>query len=130
MPPSSPLTIVDLFAGCGGLSLGLELVGFEPLLVAELNKSARESYRINRPGLRDEQVVSDVRALSMLDAHELRSRLGLKLGEFPTVLSGGPPCQGFSGIGHRRTNSDVEKHQIVSNYLYKDMVSLIDKIEP
>lgn len=130
MPARSSLTIVDLFAGCGGLSLGLELVGFEPLLVAELNRSARKTYCANRPNLSPDRVFDDVRALSRLDASELRSRLELPRGEFPTLLAGGPPCQGFSGIGHRRTNSDVEKHQIVSNYLYKDMVSLIDKIEP
>lgn len=130
VPASSPLTIVDLFAGCGGLSLGLELVGFEPLLAAELNQSARKTYCINRPHLPPERVFEDVRALSKMDVGELRTRLGLPDGEFPTVLAGGPPCQGFSGIGHRRTNSEVEKHQIVSNHLYKDMVSLIDKIEP
>ena len=130
MPVTSPLTIVDLFAGSGGLSLGLELVGFEPLLVAELNKSARETYCRNRPDLPRERVHDDVRELSKLTVADLRSRLGLGKGEYPTVLAGGPPCQGFSGIGHRRTNSDVEKHQIVSNHLYKDMVTLIDKIEP
>ncbi|MFN8517761.1 MAG: DNA cytosine methyltransferase [Chloroflexia bacterium] len=130
MPVSSPLTIVDLFAGCGGLSLGLELVGFEPLLVAELNKSARETYCRNRPELPEERILEDVRELSKMDVGDLRARLGLRQGEHPTVLAGGPPCQGFSGIGHRRTNSDVEKHQIVSNHLYKDMVTLIDKMEP
>jgi site-specific DNA-cytosine methylase len=39
---------IDLFAGCGGLSLGLENAGFEPLLVNELADEARESYLINR----------------------------------------------------------------------------------
>ena len=35
---------IDLFAGCGGLSLGLEKAGFKPVLVSELNKSAAETY--------------------------------------------------------------------------------------
>ena len=39
---------VDLFAGCGGLSLGLEKAGFHPVFVNELNKDAMESYLLNR----------------------------------------------------------------------------------
>ena len=42
------LTFIDLFAGCGGLSLGLEQAGFFPLYVNELNKDALETYLINR----------------------------------------------------------------------------------
>ena len=40
--------VVDLFAGCGGLSLGLEKAGFHPVFVNELNKNAMASYLINR----------------------------------------------------------------------------------
>jgi len=43
--------LVDLFAGCGGLSLGLENAGFYPLLVNELADEARETYLVNRKGL-------------------------------------------------------------------------------
>ena len=49
-------TFIDLFAGCGGLSLGLEQAGFQPVYVNELNKDALETYLINRaeyPLLRD-----------------------------------------------------------------------------
>jgi len=50
-------TFIDLFAGCGGLSLGLEQAGFFPLFVNELNKDALETYLLNReehyPHLRD-----------------------------------------------------------------------------
>ena len=42
---------VDLFAGCGGLSLGLEQAGFKPLLVSELNEDARKTYMANRKSL-------------------------------------------------------------------------------
>ena len=51
------LFVADFFAGCGGLSLGLELAGFHPAYVNELNKDAIESYLLNReqlyPYLRD-----------------------------------------------------------------------------
>ena len=39
---------IDLFAGCGGLSLGLEQAGFQPVFVNEINKDALETYLINR----------------------------------------------------------------------------------
>ena len=45
---NSDLTFIDLFAGCGGLSLGLEKAGFIPLYVNEINKDALETYLINR----------------------------------------------------------------------------------
>lgn len=124
------LTVVDLFAGCGGLSLGLELVGFEPILVAELSQSARKSYLANRGGLDHQRVVSDVRELATMDLRSLRKLAGLESGEHPTLVSGGPPCQGFSGIGHRRTNRDVEKEEIASNHLYRDMVKVIENLRP
>ena len=41
-------SVVDLFAGCGGLSLGLENSGFDSVYVNELNNDALESYLINR----------------------------------------------------------------------------------
>ena len=124
------LTVVDLFAGCGGLSLGLELVGFKPILAVELSDSARLTYSANRKYLNKSCIQRDVRHLAGKTPGELRRLLGLSNGEYPTLLSGGPPCQGYSGIGHRRTHTDVEKREIVSNHLYKDMVSLITKIEP
>ena len=39
---------IDLFAGCGGLSLGLENVGFKPIFVNEINHDAMETYLVNR----------------------------------------------------------------------------------
>ena len=43
---------IDLFAGCGGLSLGLELSGFTPVYVNELNNDALQTYKINREDLK------------------------------------------------------------------------------
>ena len=41
-------SFIDLFAGCGGLSLGLEQAGFNPVYVNELNNDALNTYLINR----------------------------------------------------------------------------------
>ena len=41
-------SFIDLFAGCGGLSLGLEQAGFNPVYVNELNNDALNTYLVNR----------------------------------------------------------------------------------
>ena len=45
------------------------------------------------------------------------------------IFSGGPPCQGFSGIGHRRTHK-LEKHEIPTNHLFHEMIRVIEKLQP
>ena len=136
-----PLTVVDLFAGCGGLSLGLEQAGFQPVFVNELNKDAMESYLLNReheyPYLREELFhCNDVKEL-VLDKkktkriiEEFKNRFGLdiKAGDLDLVV-GGPPCQGFSGIGHRRSYK-VDKEQLPSNHLFEDMAYVVSMLKP
>jgi DNA (cytosine-5)-methyltransferase 1 len=125
------LVCVDLFAGCGGLSLGLELAGFTPLLFCELNKSAGMTYMANRPFLSLAQWVRNVDDLLENNAKLLRKLKkqwdaeGIEI----DLVCGGPPCQGFSGIGHRRTFA-VEKDAIPSNHLFKRMVQIIRILEP
>ncbi len=131
---------VDLFAGCGGLSLGLEQAGFVPALVNEISPDAMETYLMNRddtfPLLREKYNVGDVKDL--VNDETLFKRIisnmladyGLDIakGELD-LLVGGPPCQGYSGIGHRRSYS-VEKTELPSNHLYLDMIILIKKFKP
>jgi DNA (cytosine-5)-methyltransferase 1 len=145
----SGYSLVDLFAGCGGLSLGLENAGFQSVYVNELVKEARDSYLINRcvkpgqesaPGVTDTRFhSSDIKHLvkKTPDGHhtnleKLESDLfdawGIKHGEIDLV-TGGPPCQGYSGIGIRRFYS-VEKEDIPSNHLFEDMATVIRHLEP
>jgi DNA (cytosine-5)-methyltransferase 1 len=131
---------IDLFAGCGGLSLGLEQAGFFPLFVNELNSDAMETYLKNRdaqfPHLRKrfhandiKSIVSDKDFFNRLFS-DLSSQFGqqIKVGEIDLV-TGGPPCQGFSGIGIRRSYS-VDKSQLPSNHLFQDMAYFIHNIRP
>ena len=129
-----PKYFVDLFAGCGGLSLGLEQAGFTPVLVNELNTDAMATYLVNRvdefPWLAQNNI-SDVKELVLssekLDMFQrnIKKEFGIDIynGELD-LLCGGPPCQGFSGLGIRRSYS-VEKEQLPSNYLYQDMEHML-----
>lgn len=131
---------IDLFAGCGGLSLGLENAGLSPMFVNELSPQAMDTYLANRaaahPLLVDKYHVNDIKDL-VLAPHRLEDLAdGLRLdysvdtsrGELDLV-AGGPPCQGFSGIGHRRSYS-VAREQLPSNHLYQDMAHVIHKLRP
>lgn len=136
---SKKLRVMDLFAGCGGLSLGLEQAGFEPVFVNELNADARATYIQNRvdshehlaePGFHSADVKGMVLDKKYLRALEKRFAcdFGIAHGELD-LLVGGPPCQGFSGIGHRRSYS-VEKEQLPSNHLFQDMAAIVHRLRP
>ena len=128
-------TFIDLFAGCGGLSLGLEQAGLYPLYVNELNKDALETYLINRdddyPHLRSKFNSNDIKeCISDSFFKKLKSDLKKDFGiKQVGLICGGPPCQGFSGIGIRRSYS-VEKEQLPSNHLFQDMAYFIHKMQP
>ncbi|HEX7938312.1 MAG TPA: DNA cytosine methyltransferase, partial [Gemmatimonadaceae bacterium] len=118
MRSAKALTCVDLFAGCGGLSLGLERAGFDTVLFSELNADAAATFRANRAS-RDLLEFGDVTQLlkkGVIDGvkHKLRERA--EPVKRIDLLCGGPPCQGYSGIGHRRTHA-VERQEIPSNHL-------------
>ena len=124
------LWAIDLFAGCGGLSLGLELAGFETLLVSELNKDAMDTFMANK---RNQQhaIASFHDVYSITEEVLVNLRRGwdkIGIGEID-LIAGGPPCQGYSGIGHRRSYQ-VEKKEIPSNYLFKEMTRIISILRP
>tara|TARA_X000000950_G_C13799178_1_gene612777 strand:- start:8 stop:1285 length:1278 start_codon:yes stop_codon:yes gene_type:complete len=137
---NNKLTFIDLFAGCGGLSLGLENAGFFPLFVNELNKDALETYLINReknfPHLREKYNSRDIK--DIVKNRNFFNKLNASFKEdfsrdfkkkTVDLLVGGPPCQGFSGMGIRRSYS-VDKVQLPSNHLFQDMAFFIHQIKP
>ena len=129
--------IIDLFAGCGGLSLGLEQAGFEPVYVNELNNDALKTYQINRAHLKHlserEFYSNDIHELTKGDnlkklQKHLKKKFDINIGDISLIV-GGPPCQGYSGIGHRR-NYSVDKKELPSNHLYKEMIKVINFFKP
>jgi DNA (cytosine-5)-methyltransferase 1 len=126
--PARRLNCIDLFAGCGGLSLGLEQSGFQPLLFSELNKSAAETYIANRVG-QDIIPIGDIYQLTNENLELLKMHWRYKDIHEIDLICGGPPCQGFSGIGHRRTFK-LDKKDIPSNHLYQEMARVIRCVRP
>ncbi len=110
------------------------------MYVNELNKDALETYLINRdkhfPHLRNnffsqdiKEIVKDKKFFSNL-LNKLEKEFGRNFKKDTVdLVTGGPPCQGFSGIGIRRSYS-VDKEQLPSNHLFQDMAFFIHKIQP
>jgi len=96
-----PYTAIELFAGAGGLALGLEQAGFEVIGLVEKNRDAAETLKYNRPNWN--VLCTDIQDISESDLEE---RFSIKKGEL-TLLSGGAPCQSFSTIGKRLGLDDV-----------------------
>ncbi|MDA9959550.1 DNA cytosine methyltransferase [Alphaproteobacteria bacterium] len=139
-------TVIDLFAGCGGLSTGLEMAGFGPILFSELDQDARNTYIENRYTLVGDTPFKKCGSLHFGDVYDLskkvinsaKTELKDRLDKIdfdrgsrwsPDLLCGGPPCQGFSGIGHRRSYS-VDKSELPSNHLYEKMIEQIRYFSP
>ena len=85
------MDFVDLFAGCGGMSLGFEMAGFSNIAAVEMDCKAAETYGANRGGKMP--IIEDIRSISPSD-------LGIT-GYSGLTLVGGPPCQGISLAGDR-----------------------------
>lgn len=83
---------IDLFSGCGGLTLGLRQAGFRVRAAVESDDLAVETYRRNHRGVRVWH--TDIRAVSV---SAMRRELQLKPGQLD-LLAGCPPCQGFSRL--------------------------------
>lgn len=83
---------LDLFAGCGGLSLGLEMAGIQAVSANELEPVFCDTYRLNHPEAR---VIQG----SILDPPVFNAVL--KAGHGVDLVAGGPPCQGFSTLGKK-----------------------------
>ncbi|WP_421670237.1 DNA cytosine methyltransferase [Rahnella sp. EDr1-12] len=115
---SNKMISLDLFAGAGGLTCGLDMAGFQSIFANELVPVYAETYSKNHPNA--EMVVGDIRAIA---ESNLMKSLGLKAGELD-LLAGGPPCQGFSINAPIRTLDDTRNH------LFKDYLRVAEVLKP
>lgn len=89
------LRTIELFAGAGGLALGIERAGFKTIGAVEFDHDACETLRANRP---EWNIIED--DIANLTNKDLTEIFDLKPGELD-LLSGGAPCQSFSYAGKR-----------------------------
>ena len=92
---------IELFAGAGGLALGLEQAGFEHIWLVEFNRDAAETLKKNRPNWN--VLCEDIAQTAERD---LEKEFSIKKYELD-LLSGGAPCQSFSYAGKRLGLQDV-----------------------
>ncbi|NRA61463.1 MAG: DNA (cytosine-5-)-methyltransferase [Psychrobium sp.] len=109
--PTIPYSSIELFAGAGGLALGLEQAGFEVALLNELDKAAGKTLQANRPNWN--VAVGDISELSLT---EFAGQIDF--------LSGGFPCQAFSYAGNKQGFGDTR------GTLFFEFARLIDEVKP
>ena len=115
------LTAVDLFSGCGGMTVGLKQAGFTVLGAVDYDSAAIETYQINHP----EVTVwdADIRNVKVI---AVKRMLDLRAGDLD-VLAGCPPCQGFSRIRTLNAAGPVKDRR---NSLVVDMIRFVEVLKP
>ena len=107
--------VLDLFCGCGGISLGFEQAGYRILLGIDVWEDALKTFKHNHK--HSDTLCADLSTLSPIEVSEKIN------GEKVDVIVGGPPCQGFSIAGKRI----VEDKR---NELYKSFVRMVEYFKP
>lgn len=111
-------TVIDLFAGAGGLSAGLVDAGFRTVYANEVQDEYALTYAHNHP-----DTLIETRSIREVNAREVRKRIGFAPGELD-LLAGGPPCQGFSINAPLRSSSDQR------NNLFREYLRFVEEFAP
>jgi len=134
---------IDLFAGPGGLSLGLKEAGFEVIAAVELDSDAGKTYRNNIGNH------TEIRDITKFKPKLLHKKLidsdVLKEGERISLIAGGPPCPGFSLIGRSKISNLIKnkkgtykknkewRHRFIDdprNDLFLEFVKYVKQFKP
>lgn len=122
------LTFIDVFAGCGGLSLGLMQAGWTGLFAIEKDKFAFETLKTNLLAREDGHCYQwpawlpqqPICAMELLATHSAQLT---SLTDEVDLMAGGPPCQGFSSAGRRQAADP--RNALMDSYL-----KLVRKVRP
>lgn len=107
------MTVIDLFAGCGGFSLGFSQAGFYVRTAVEIDPDIAETYRRNHADTH--VIVEDVRNVDIFQKGD------------SDIIIGGPPCQGFSMAGARIRAGFVDDPR---NYLFRRYIEIVSAVRP
>ena len=110
------MDVIDLFSGCGGLSLGFIKAGYTVKKAVEIDADIANTYRMNHPEV--DVIVDDIKNLD---------RTGVFRAGDADVIIGGPPCQGFSMAGARIRNGFIDDPR---NYLFKHYFNVVRAVRP
>lgn len=113
-----PYYLVDFFAGCGGLSLGMEQAGFTVKFASDIDPICSATYLHNRNLEEGQMYIGDIHLL-IENFEEYKQHF-----QNISLVCGGPPCQGFSMANRQRIIDDPR------NLLYKEYLFLLSKIRP
>lgn len=124
-------TVLDIFCGAGGMSLGFQNAGCQILGGIDNNPHAIRTHHRNFPNCKLELDAQDVRNVDFLE-------LPIKPGEVD-ILIGGPPCQGFSVVGigkmkslerQRGNDPELKVRNDPRNFLYKIFIDFLNYYQP
>ena len=110
------MNVIDLFAGCGGLSLGFMKAGYTVTKAVEFDPPIAKTYKENHPEV--DVIVDDIKNIDTTDI--------FKSGDADIII-GGPPCQGFSMAGARIRNGFIDDPR---NYLFKHYLNVVKTVKP
>jgi DNA (cytosine-5)-methyltransferase 1 len=112
--------LIDLFAGCGGGSIGFRQAGFTPVAAIEIDKDASDAYQANVG------IAPITRNIRRVSGEELLTAAGLDAGDC-TLLSGCPPCQSFTNLRKASLSTGKDRRR---NTLYEDYLRLVAAVQP
>lgn len=110
-------TLIDLFCGSGGLSLGFTQAGFKVVLSNDIEKAAIRTYAFNHPEIDGSKILFG-------GIESITSNIRNYIDDKVDVIIGGPPCQGFSMANRQRIIDDPR------NILYKHYVECVKQVTP
>lgn len=134
-----PPRVLDLFAGCGGISLGFHAAGFEIAAAVEVNTVAARTHAINFAGSVPERNLAlraEPRDITRANPRQLVAelKLGRRVDSAVDVIVGGPPCQAFARVGRAKLRAVSDNPHAYRNdpraKLYRSFLEYVEEFQP